>query len=212
MSSGGWDGRRMLSWIRNILESSSGADNWQRWWDARIAALEAVLGKCDGTVYHAPPPMHLDGYADVLRFRSFVAGVTYVTCDLIGNPRHAPNNLGHYELMMCTREESGWAPGMLSRLAKYTHEAALQIGDTMDITRVVPGGSTAAALLFTTPDIQPARFEVLGQPATILLCIGITAEEFSECKSHNSRSVHRELADKGIYPYTDLKRDSATRV
>ena len=64
----------MLTWIRNILHSASGADNWQRWWDARVAALEAVLGPCDGTVYHSPPPLHLDGYADVLRFRQFVEG------------------------------------------------------------------------------------------------------------------------------------------
>jgi len=199
----------MLSWIRNILESSAGADNWQRWWDARVAALEAILGKCDGTVYHAPPPMHIDGYADVLRFRDFVPGVTYVTCDLIGNPRHAPNDLGHYELMMCTREENPWAPGVLSRLAKYTYEAALQIGDTMDITRVVPRGSTSAALLFITPEIQPARFSVLGQPASLLLCVGITAEEFGACKLHNSCGVHRKLKERGIFPYTDLKREPA---
>jgi len=201
----------MLTWIRNILHSASGADNWQRWWDARVGALEARLGKCDGTVYHAPAPMHLEGYADVLRFRDHVPGVTYVTCDLIGNPRLAPNNLGHYELMMCTREDSAWAPGMLSRLARYTHDAALHPGDTMDIGRAAPRGSNICALLFATPDVESPRFEVLGQPSTLLLCIGITEEEFAACKAHNSRVVLRMLREQEIFPYTDLRRMSITQ-
>lgn len=25
---------------------------WQRWWDARVAAMESVLGKSDNTVRH----------------------------------------------------------------------------------------------------------------------------------------------------------------
>ena len=198
----------MLTWIRNILHSANGADNWQRWWDARVAAMEAVLGKCDGTVYHAPPPMHLDGWADVLRFRNYVAGVTYVTCDLIGNPRQPPNNFGQYELMMCTREESTWAPGVLSRLARYTHEAALQPGDTMDIARAAPRGSSVEALLFATPALPTVRTNILGQPAGILLCVGITADEFGACKAHHSRVVLRMLKEREIFPFTDVRRQS----
>jgi hypothetical protein len=198
----------MLTWFRNILHSASGADDWQRWWDARVSALETILGKCDGTVYHSPPPLHLDGYADVLRFRNFVNGVTYVTCDLIGNSRQVPNLLGQYELMICTREESNWAPALLSRLAKYTHDAAVHIGDTMDLAHAVPRHSAIAALLFTQPDVANPNFDVLGKPATLMLCLGITAGEFEACKEHSSRLVLRMLKERGIFPYTELRRES----
>ncbi len=200
----------MLTWIRNILHSASGADDWQRWWDARVGALETVLGKCDGTVYHSPPPLHLDGHADVLRFRHFVDGVTYVTCDLIGNPRHVPNDRGSYELMMCTRQESAWAPALLSRLAKYTHDAAIHAGDTMDLVRAAPRKSTIEALLFARPEVPTTSFDVLGKPAGLVLCLGITGAEFAACKTHSSAVVLRALKDQGIYPYTDLRRDSVT--
>jgi hypothetical protein len=198
----------MLTWIRNILHSAAGADDWQRLWDARVAALEGLLGKCDGTVYHAPPPLHLDGYADVLRFRHFVAGVTYVTCDLIGNPRHVPNDRGSYELMMCTRDDNNWAPAVLSRLAKYTHDAAVHVGDTMHLVHAVPRHSTIAALLFARPPLPEPHFDVLGKPASLVLCVGITGAEFAMCKAHNSSVVLKELQDRGIFPYTDLRRES----
>src|SRR5450432_4041223 len=112
----------VLTWMRNILKRSRAAEQ-QRWWDARVAALESVLGICDGTVWYAPAPMHRKGLADVLRFRSYVEGIAYVTCDLVGDSRQMPNKWGHYELMMCTRSENEWAPALLSRLAQYTHEA-----------------------------------------------------------------------------------------
>jgi hypothetical protein len=159
----------MLTWIRNILHSASGADNWQRWWDARVAALEAVLGPCDGTVYHSPPPLHLDGYADVLRFRQFVEGVTYVTCDLIGNPRHVPNDTGSYELMMCTRDDNKWAPAVLSRLAKYTHDAAsVLFRGTAWARSIVSPRCTAASWVYLASRLRTAGAHLLSSRVHII--------------------------------------------
>ncbi len=200
----------MITWLRNILSNTTTAEEWQRVWDARVEALQGILGECDGTVYHTPAPMHHEGYADVLRFRHHVDGVTYVTCDLIGNRRQAPNNWGNYELMICTREDCVWAPAMLSRLAKYTHDAAVHVGDTMDLGGPIAPGSSISALLFTLPDPQKPTFDVLGKPASIMLCLGITAEEFVVCKDHNSKIILRMLKEHGHSPYTDLQRKSMT--
>jgi hypothetical protein len=200
----------MLSWIRHIFHSASGAEHWQQSWDARVQALEGILGKCDGTVYHAPPPLHMEGYSDVLRFRNFNSGVTYATCDLIGSRRQVPNTSGNYELMMCCREESAWAPAILSRLAKYTFDAAVHIGDTMELVHAVPSGSNLVALLFAAPDVPSPTFEVQGRPASIVLCLGITSGEFSACKSHSSQVVLRMLKEKGVFPFTDLLRPPVT--
>jgi hypothetical protein len=201
----------VLTWVRNILTRSHVAEERQKWWDARVAALESVLGKCDGTVCYAPAPMHRQGFADVLRFRDYVKnGIAYVTCDLIGNPKQVPNKWGHYELMICTRQESEWAPTLLSRLAQYTHEATLQPGDTMDIDDARPRDSSVAALLFARPDPPADSFSVLGTPAGIILCIGITADEFAACKNFGSGVMLRMLKDNDVYPFTDMKRESVT--
>src|SRR5450432_145780 len=168
----------MLTWVRKILRRSKTAEHRQRWWDARVAALESILGTCDGTVWYAPTPMHRQGFADVLRFREYVDGIAYVTCDLVGNSRQLPNKWGHYELMLCTRQENEWAPTLLSRLAQYTHEAMLHPSDTMDLGESMPKDSTIAALLFARPDPPADSFIVMGAPANLILCIGITAEEF----------------------------------
>ncbi|WP_428937045.1 suppressor of fused domain protein [Fontivita pretiosa] len=200
----------MLSWVRNILSSSRAAEERQRWWDARLAALEAVLGKCDGTIYQPAPPRHRLGYADVLRFRNYVNGIAYVTCDLIGNPNQVPNKWGHYELMLCTRQENDWAPELLSRLAQYTHEATLHPGDTMDLGDSRPPRSTIAALIFARPDPPADSFTVLGTPANLILGIGITLAEFAACKNFGSGVMFRMLRENHVYPFTDLHRPSVT--
>jgi Suppressor of fused protein (SUFU) len=200
----------MLTWMRNLLNTPREADRKQRLWDARIAALEDVLGKCDGTVCYAAAPMHRQGFADVLRFRDYTKGITYVTCDLIGNEKQVPNRWGHYELMICMNEENDWAPQFLSRLAQYTHEATLHPGDTMDIEDVRPPGSTVAAVIFARPEPPADSFSVLGAPANLVLCIGITATEFAASKNFGSGVILRMLKDRSIYPLTMMQRESMT--
>lgn len=198
----------MLTWMRNLLNAPREAERKQRLWDARIAALEDVLGKSDGTVCYAAAPMHRQGFADVLRFRNYVKGVTYVTCDLIGNEKQVPNRWGHYEVMMCMKEETDWAPQFLSRLAQYTHQATLQPGDTMDIEELRPPDSTIAGVIFARPDSPAESFNVLGSPAGLILCVGITAAEFGACKNFGSGVMLRMLKEQGIFPHTDLQRES----
>jgi hypothetical protein len=198
----------MRTWLRKLLTTPENAEAVQRLWTARVDALETVLGNCDGTVCHAPPPMHREGCADVLRFRGYVNGIAYVTCGLIGNTRQLPNKWGHYELMMCTHQESDWAAMILSRLAAYTYDATLHPLDTMDIATGAPGESAMAALLFARPDPPADSFSVLGLPANLILCVGITADEFAACKNFGSGVMLRMLKDNQIYPFTVPDRAS----
>src|SRR6478736_80626 len=108
-------------------------DDWQRTWEARIGALTPILGRPAETVYHATIPMYLGGFADVLPFPEFVRGMTYVTADLTGEDvGQLPTSLGNYELMICVRGELSRAADMISRLARYTCEAELEPGESMD--------------------------------------------------------------------------------
>jgi len=184
------------------------ADDWQRWWDARISAMEEVLGKSHEMHGHAVVPFYfgadMGGAADVIYFHNHIDGIVSVTSELIGCDEQIFSSLGNYELMICHRDEEDWGPEIISRLAHYTLEAELNPGETMDIGPAVPRGSTIDALLF----LEYARFRVLDRDCGLLLCIGITAEELSACRAGRRSQVETALKDHNIYPYTDLFRKS----
>lgn len=198
----------MITWVRKLLGSSTRPEQSQRLWNARLAALEGVFGKSDGTVYRASAVMRKYGFADVLRFRDYVPGVTYITSDLIGDAKQVPNRWGQYELMICLREESDWAPALLSRLGAYTHETTLHPGDTMDLGDSRPEESNIAALLFQRPNPPGDGITIFGSPASLLLCVGITQSEFDACKNFGTGVMGRMLRENNIFPYTVLDRDS----
>src|SRR5438128_21044 len=119
-------------------------DEWKRTWDARKAALESVLGPAEGTVLHAVIPFHLGGEADVLSFRKLIGGRVAATCELLGEPSQKRNLQGTFELAIAQRDGNNWGPNIISKLARYTCDAVLQPGQTMEIGSAVPAKSTIA--------------------------------------------------------------------
>ncbi len=185
-------------------------DDWQKVWDARVTALTPILGRPADRVFHAPVPMYLGGFADVLPFPDYVAGMTYVTADLTGEDvGQLPTSLGNYELMVCVREELPRAADVISRLARYTCEAELEPGESMDLKDFF-AGSVIEALLFTHPGEQPVEFEFLGQRYGLLLCIGITGAELAFKRAHGADQLLALLRERGVFPYTMLQRESVT--
>ncbi len=155
-------------------------------------------------VLHSPIPFELDGAADVLTFRKHCDGVVYVTADLIGDDRSRPNELGQYELMICTREKCDWAPQLISNLARYTIDAVLAPYDTMDVTPALPPGSKLNAFLFW----PYAKLEVNGMKAAVMLCLGITKQELNFIQTSDCETLVEKLTKAGVFPRTDLTRSS----
>jgi hypothetical protein len=102
--------------------------DYMRIWKLRKAALEKMLGPADNRVMKSRMPICLGGFADVMCFSDFLAGKSYVNGGLVGLGSQQPNASGPFELMICTREESGWAANLISRLARYTHDVVLPKG------------------------------------------------------------------------------------
>jgi hypothetical protein len=183
-------------------------DEWQKIWDARIAALTPILGKPADTVLHAVIPFQLGGAADVLPFPDFTPGITYVTAEMTGEDvGQRPSSLGNYELMICARRELPKAAGLISNLARYTCEAELEPGETMDI-KTFFRDTTIRALLFTQPREHRVHFEFLGQRYGLLLCIGITSEELAFKQARGSETLLALLRQHGVFPYTTPDRPS----
>jgi hypothetical protein len=185
-------------------------DEWSAWWDGRIAAMEQLLGPMHDLVGHATIPFDvgpdLGGAADIIYFRTAVPGVVSVTAELIGRDDQMLNSLGTYELAICHRNADPWGANLISRLAYYTLRAQLNPGDTMDIGSVCPEGSSIEALLFQ----EFGRFTVRGRDAGLLLCIGITGDELALCRQGQRKreQVESALKAQGVFPFTDLNRDS----
>lgn len=179
-------------------------DDWQKMWDARLASLESEFGKSEEEIATSATPIYLGGGADVLTFKDHIDGFVYITAGLIGNGSQKKTDLGEYELMICARNENDWMPTLLSQLAPYTFEAALNPGDTMNIGPAMPAGSTISALLY----VPYREFKVNDIDAATLLCIGITEQELQHCSANGHTDVLAELKAKGIYPFTDPNRES----
>jgi Suppressor of fused protein (SUFU) len=182
-------------------------DEWNRVWAARQAALESVLGPAENSVLHAVIPFELGGNADVLCFRKLIGEQIAATCELLGEPSQTPNSQGTYELAIAHRDENQWGPNIIAKLARYTCDAVLEPGETMDIGPAVPAKSTIAAFLFD--DFKRMSYE--GQDAGVLLCIGLTADEAAACLRGNRQEVYDALKAQNVFPYTDLFRPSVLK-
>jgi hypothetical protein len=150
-------------------------------------------------------PLYLGGDADVLTFRHFVPGFTYVTSGLTGvdDIPQRRSRFGNYELMICTRDDAPWAAGIISSLARYTLDARLEDGETMDYP-MFPS-KRLSALLFAQPPGM-GLFSFGGSDYHCLLCIGITAKELRRCHDQGSAPVIATLKQVGVFPFTSLDR------
>ncbi|HKB03477.1 MAG TPA: suppressor of fused domain protein [Gemmataceae bacterium] len=180
---------------------ATGEDDWEAVWDARADALAAVLGPGHDQVYHARHPFALGGQADVIAFFHHLDGIVYVTAELTGKPEAS---YADYELMVCHRSPQDWGPDLISRLAPYTQQAYIGAGESMDIDSATPAGSRIKALLFNTY----ARFTLFGQENELRLCLGITKPELEFKLQHGAERLLGLLKRHGVYPFTDLERDS----
>jgi hypothetical protein len=176
-------------------------DDWQEVWDRRADALSQVLGPGHDEVFHAHLPFALGGQADVVAFFHHLKGVVYVTAELSGKPDAC---FADYELMICHRSPNDWGANVISRLAPYNQQAHIGAGETMDIDGAAPANSKIKAFLFDTY----ATFTLFEDEFDLRLCIGITKSELQFAMKKGSTPLLKLLKRHGVYPFTDLERDS----
>lgn len=176
-------------------------DDWREIWDARADALAQVFGRSHDQLFHARIPFAFGGQADVMAFYHHVEGVVYVTAELTGKPMAS---YADYELMICHRSPQDWGANVISRLAPYTQEAYIGAGESMDIDTATPADSRIKALIFDTY----ATFVLFGEQYELRLCIGITRPELQFKMQHGPEKLLDLLKRRGVYPFTDLERDS----
>ena len=189
--------------------STENQDDWQKTWDARLAALSNFFGPPGDRVYHATVPFQLGGQADVVVFPTYRGGIAYVTADLSGEDTgQIPGDFASYELMICTRAEESKAADIISRLARYTCDAELHAGETMDIGEFF-GDRSIRAFLFCHPEDLPVQFELNQRSCGVLLCVGITKDELNFKMKKGSDALLAILKEKQVFPFTAPDRPSS---
>jgi hypothetical protein len=128
---------------RSAVEDSSpvGDTEWKRLRELRRAILRRVLGPDDELINTVLPPFYLGGWADVMTFRKEFDGMAYVTAALIGDSQSKPNEVGQYEIMICSRKDVIRGQALVSKLARYMTQDVLGQNDTMDIGHALPSRS-----------------------------------------------------------------------
>lgn len=169
---------------------------------------ENILGKPSDIVLHSPVPFDLGfdigGGSDVNVYPNRIKGNFYLTTDLTGK-KQAKNRIGNYELMIAHPENEDWGVSLISKLSYYTLETSLESGNTMDLGgNYLLTDSNIKALLFS----KFADFKVNGGKYGIMLLIGITSDELEWAKQNSGEQLISKLKEAGIYPITDLKRES----
>ncbi len=178
---------------------------WEETWNARQVAISRFLGPPADHVLHAMIPFYLGGTADVMMFPQHNGGIAYVTADLTGGSGQPQNAFwDEYELVICLRDRQDWGANLISRLARYTLEATVDPGETMDIGPALPQPTTLSAFLF----LEYGTFRLHEKRCGLLLCVGITPDELEACMAGNGDRVVDQLKTKGIFPFTDLHRPS----
>jgi suppressor of fused protein SUFU len=194
--------------LRRLFGFRSATSDWEQTWTERQSALEKLFGAASDHVLHAVVPFYLDGQADVMMFKEHIIGATlYVTADLTGADSGQVSNgvWDQYELAICVRRDDHWPPNTISRLATYCLDTPLKPGETMDIASAVPQPSTIRAFVFC----DYGTFRLHRRRCGVLLCLGITEAELQECFDQGSTAVLERLRGEGIYPFTDLQRETS---
>lgn len=178
-------------------------------WVERKRALEGCFGAAGAEVFGTERRWEEGGGADVLVFPNWKPpGEAYVTAGLSGQDLgQLPNNLGLYELMIASNERNTGLAEWLSYLARHTCMHRVEVNEVMKLRDGIEGGALAA-LLFTTPAIEPVHFDLLGERYGVLLAIGITAEEHEFMKKTSAEELLMLLTAAKVFPFTIPGRSS----
>jgi len=168
--------------------------------------LTKRLGPKDDSVIHAIVGFECGGPPDLLRFRQTpdIKGVTYVTSDLLWCEQQIPNTIGRYELAISLPEESQWAEHILFKLAHFSLEQTINVGNTIDITEWVEPDCLIKGLIVT----RLLSFQLDEQPYCVLYFVGLTRAELDYALEHKDGKIAIRMKDAGAFPVTKLLRES----
>ncbi len=208
------------------------AERCEEYQVAKEAALERILGPMEDIVGHAIIPFIVGGTVDMYYFCSYLPETVFATMELI-NPDGKgpkPNLMGTYELVACSRLRKPQSDpsytvkavnnkemtsfdvqerricGTFTSIGFYSYQTVLKPGETCEI----PGDdeSDTKCIVFDKFDTKGIPFKVEDKAYGLLLCIEVHRSEMEYAMKNGSASLLAKLKKAGVYPYSDLDRES----
>ncbi|MBN1359672.1 MAG: suppressor of fused domain protein [Sedimentisphaerales bacterium] len=197
-------------------------EQYNRYYEAKEAALERLLGPMHDIVGHAIVPFGVTrGNVDMFNFPNGIAGTGFATMELIEPDGRGPkpNRIGTYELVTFTKLEMPAARDnslpfykierrmcqIMTTIGYYSYEAVLNPGETGEIP--ADGDDLGLCLIFDEYRNDGAGLEIDGRRHCLLLCTEVFRSEMEYAMHHGSEVVLSKLKDAGYYPYSDLDRE-----
>lgn len=129
--------------------------------------------------------------------------VSYLTCELACYQRQKPSSVGPYEVLITSNDQT-WARSALTSVGQMSFEAALDDGHSLDLGPQLEASSKLQGLIFE----RFSDSKIKGKQFGILRAIGVTRAELDWCREHSVEALVEKLKAAGIYPLTDVNRDS----
>ncbi len=176
---------------------------------SRQVALEEIFGPMDDTVKHALIPFdfgqEMGGGPHLYLYSNHISGTICTTAGMIGTPQKQ-SDAGNFELMMAFPPgcETKFGENLIFQMAYYPQEASLNSGQTMGLPPQMTEGTNIDSIIFDCY----RRFKVGNIEAGLMLVVGISKAELEFKMEHSGSALIQLLKDNGVYPYTDLNRQS----
>jgi hypothetical protein len=202
-------------------EPSFSDEDYEKHYEKKQKALEAILGKMHGFVGHAIIPFQLGGAVDMYYFPKTEYGMGFVTMELIepDGSGPMPDKKGKtYELIAFTKEKynedknSQFSKierricGIFTLIGNYSYEVSLNPKETCEIPGKEKNEETKC-LIFDEYINKKRKFMIDNREHTLLICIEVFRSEMKYAMKNGTDKLIKKLKEKGHYPYSDLDRD-----
>lgn len=197
------------------------AEEEERDYELKSAALEAVLGPMYPMVGHAIIPFAIGGAVDMYYFLKHIPGTGFATMELLDPAGQGPkpNRIGTYELVAFTKHalvENRETPspfnlierkacGFLTAIGSYASQAVLNPKETIEIPNGDQEENTCLVLDLYQPNEK--QFKIGERQHHLLLCLQVFRAEMEFARQNGTDALLNILKEKGFYPYSDLDRD-----
>ena len=183
--------------------------------------LEKVLGESNGLVGHAIVSFAVGGAVDMYYYHNGILGTGFATQELIepDGTGPVPNRLGTYELVAFTKHKYVNVPigegsfgkierricGIFTGIGNFSFQAKLEPGETCELP---DNDEPNKCLIFDQYQEQGQDFIINGKEYGLLLVMEVHRDEMEYARQNGSSELLKILKQKGVYPYSDLDRES----
>jgi len=129
--------------------------------------------------------------------------VTYVSCELVCYADQRPSCVGPFEVLITSNDET-WARTVATCIGEISLEAIVDDLHSIDLAPRLDSSTSLQAVLLE----RFSSSKIAGVSYGILRAIGVTRAELRWCRERSVAELLWKLKEAGVYPVSDVQRES----